>query len=174
VLKKYTYIYVAIFAIFLFALCSDVAQAHNYHGRDADDLTDSTTPYLEWLYRKPKHYEFTSKDTLWNIQGEFPQSWQNQDWDPKRWPEGWKANATIMRLFKGDIFREHYLKQEQIPVLVVGAGFYKISSQDRERSVKLFVRESKILTKGYDIIELVDWKESRIIGSYTKYGMFLY
>lgn len=130
--------------------------------------------FPDWMFQKPKHYEFTSGVSNWEIQGEFPQSWQAENWGAEDWPEGWKADTTMLRMFRGGVFKRHYLKEGQIPVLVVGPQFYRLSSQDRERVVRFFADESKILTRGFDIIQLVDWGDHRIIGSYTKHGMFLY
>lgn len=153
---------------------TSVAEVDIYGWKYMNGARDYFSSYPNWLFQKPKHYEFTSNKSNWEIQGEFPQSWQNEEWDSSLWPKGWKPDTTMLRLFRGDVFKKHYLKDGQIPVLVVGMQFYRLSSMDRERVVKFFADESDILNKGFDIIELVDWGDNRIIGSYSKYGMFLY
>jgi hypothetical protein len=130
--------------------------------------------YPEWLFVQPKHQEFSSYSSNWNIQGEFPTANENEDWDPKKWPKQWNSNSVMIRLFNGGIFKTHYLKDGQLPVLVLGPNFYKLSDMDRRRSLKLFADQSGVLKKGYNIIELVDWGDNKIVGSYTKDGMFLY
>lgn len=123
---------------------------------------------------KPKHQEFTSYASNWDIQGEFPEAWKNEEWDTTKWPEDWDEDITMVRLFRGKVFNKHYLKDGQIPVLVLGPVFYKLSDLDRNRVLKFFADESGILKKGFDIIELVDWGNNKIVGAYTEKGMFLY
>jgi len=131
-------------------------------------------PYPAKLFQKEKFSEFTSYDSNWEIQGEFPQAWVNEYWDSDKWPKTWKSNATVLRLFEGDIFKRHYMKGGQVPVLEVGPVFYRLSSLDKERTIRLFAQQSDILNRGFDILELADWANHKIIGSFTKYGMFLY
>jgi len=126
------------------------------------------------LFVKRKHQEFTSYASNWDIQGEFPEAWENEEWDTSKWPDDWRENMTMVRLFRGQIFKQHYLKDGKMPVLVLGPVFYKLSDLDRNRVLKFFANESGILKKGADIIELVDWGTHKIVGAYTEKGMFLY
>ena len=73
----------------------------------------------------------------------------NEYWDSDKWPKTWKSNATVLRLFEGDIFKRHYMKGGQVPVLEVGPVFYRLSSLDKERTIRLFAQQSDILRNNF-------------------------
>ncbi len=124
-------------------------------------------------FQYPENYIYSSDVSNFNVQSEFPEAWDGQDYDYNAWNEKTHPDEVVLNLFKGRIFKTHYMKDNKIPVLVVDKIFYKLSGLDRRRMVKLFVDRANIFNKGYSIVQLVDGSSNDVIGSYTDKGLFL-
>lgn len=164
----------SVIATFFVLLSSEAKAWDIFEYRTWKRAVSGAQDYPSGVFAQRKHQEFTSYDSNWDIQGEFPEAWKNEEWDTKDWPKDWREDISMIKLFRGGIFRKHYIKDKKMPVLVVGPTFYKLSDLDRNRVLKFFTDESGVLKGNYDILELVDWGDNKIIGSYTKDGMFLY
>ncbi len=124
------------------------------------------------IFTEQDNYQYSSHISNWGIQHEFPDAWNEQDWDYTKWNKNTHPDEVVLNFFKGEIFKKHYMKN-RVPILVVDKVFYKLSNQDRRRVVKFFVERSRVLEKGYGALQLVDWQSNEPIGSYTDKGLFL-
>lgn len=140
--------------------------------------------YPRHFFATPEHYEFLPMTSNHDPHNQHPQQWDGQDWDPAGWNENWTTEKTLKRFFENHTFSKQYMGgskrvnndkiQAQIPVLEVGPTFYKLSDLDRRRSLKLLADYTQVFGKGFEMIELRDWRSHETIGSYTPKGMFLY
>lgn len=130
--------------------------------------------YPDWLVNKPEHYEFLPLVSNHDPQNQHPQQWQGQDWDIEVLKQhGWTPEQVIAGFYANKTFKTRYMRSPQMPVLVVGPNFYKISDLDRRRSLKLLTDHEKVFESGIEMVELRDWHTDNVIGSYTRKGLFL-
>jgi hypothetical protein len=142
------------------------------------------TIYPKHFFATPEHYEFLPLTSNHDPHHQHPQQWDGQEWDPAGWNADWTPEKTLNRLFENRTFAKQYMGgskhvhnkkfQAHIPVLEVGPTFYKLSDLDRRRSLKLLADYTDVFGKGYEMIELRDWRSHETIGSYTPKGMFLH
>lgn len=152
--------------------------------RTANRTADANVIYPRWLFNTPEHNDFLPRMSNHDPQNQHPQQWDGQEWDPAGWNADWTPEKTLNRLFENRTFAKQYMGgskhvhnkkfQAHIPVLEVGPTFYKLSDLDRRRSLKLLADYTDVFGKGYEMIELRDWRSHETIGSYTPKGMFLH
>lgn len=130
--------------------------------------------YPHWLMDRPEHYEFTPYVSNWDAQNKHPQQWKGQDWDPSKWDgKLWTPEIAVHKFYEGRIFERQYLRDNKMPVLVLGPTFYHLSDLDQRRTLKLLTDYTGIFAKGYQMVELRDWHSKKVMGAYTPRGMFL-
>jgi len=175
-----------------FALCATVVAAalmaapaaKAEEARTTGRTVSGLTIYPKHFFATPEHYEFLPLTSNHDPHHQHPQQWDGQDWDPAGWNADWTVEKTLNRLFENRTFAKQYMGgskrvnnkniQAHIPVLEVGPTFYKLSDLDRRRSLKLLADYTEVFGKGYEMIELRDWRSHETIGSYTPKGMFLH
>lgn len=143
-----------------------------------EDRTQNRTPsgvieYPHWLMDRPEHYEFLPLVSNWDAQNKHPQQWKGQDWDPSKWDgKMWTPEIAVQKFYEGRIFERQYMRNN-MPVVVLGPTFYKLSDLDQRRTLKLLSDHTGIFGKGYQMVELRDWNTKAVVGSYTPRGMYL-
>jgi hypothetical protein len=130
--------------------------------------------FPNWLIAKPEHYEFLPQRSNHDPQNTMAPQWDGQEWDTAAWDGvNWTPEKAIERFYVNKTFKRQYMSSRDLPVLVVGPTFYKLSDLDRRRSVKLLVDHEKVFDSGIGAVELRDWDTNEIIGNYTKKGLLL-
>jgi hypothetical protein len=98
--------------------------------------------------------------------------WDDSNWEPEHWIGQRKSGRDLIRGFYfADILRDQYV-DDDIPVLVVGPGFYMLGGQDKRRVVDTVDYVYQI-TEAHPngMFMLRDWRTDKEIGSYTHYGL---
>lgn len=124
--------------------------------------------HWKWVeYKNFNSYLETGKDTQ-NTQ------WSREDWYVQDWiSQNHDAFAMIDQWFKVDILREQD-EADDVPLLVVGPMFYRLSGFDKRRVITTLDAVYGITDNGaHPVILLRDWKTRRQIGLYTKDGLQL-
>ncbi len=100
--------------------------------------------------------------------------WYGKEWYAEDWLVQFERDLDLVEgFYKADIFHEQIMDDE-IPVLVVGPNFYRLSGYDQRRV-------THILDTVYDVtgsndvkmFKLTDWKSGREIGHYSSLGLIL-
>lgn len=145
--------------------------------QDMDRTVNRTVPGRMFMdnkyFQQPEFSEFLSTHSNHDAQNQHPQQWAGQDWDPAAWNKSWTPEVAIDKFYENRVFHKAFLRRGKIPVLEVGPMFYKLSDLDQRRALKLIADHEGVFTGGYDMIELRDWQDHSVIGSYTQQGMIL-
>ena len=129
-------------------------------------------PFSWW----PSHWEnLTFKPYL-----EHPTQPQNSQWDEKTWePADWAAqrkggsDQVIQGFYNSGILNDQYVEND-VPVLEVGPGFYRLSGYDKRRVMRVVDDYYKITSNhGNAIFTVADWRSHEPIGLYTANGLQL-
>lgn len=98
--------------------------------------------------------------------------WDKNPWKPEHWAQQRESGKHVIEgFYRADIIREQYV-DDDIPVLVVGPGFYLLGGQDKRRVTKMVDDVYNITsTRLNGMYMLYDWKTEKAIGAYTKYGL---
>lgn len=105
---------------------------------------------------------------------QIPQ-WEHEDW----YVEDWTSQKDGMTLIKGfyaaDILRGQTVGHAELPVLVVGPNFYRLSGLDKRRVVHT-VDATYGMTDKNDraAFMLTDWNTKMPIGIFDKHGLRLH
>lgn len=117
-----------------------------------------------------KHFSpliYGPEDTL-------PAQFKGTEWDPALWPLSYQNKDNFTRgLFKADIIRDQYIKDETIPILVVGPNFYHLSDQDQIRLCDTINQLYGATSGSYGAYLLIDWYSRKVIGEYSKSGLVM-
>jgi len=104
----------------------------------------------------------------------IPAQWEGKGWNPKEWPLPYQnKDKFIQNLFDSDILRDQYIKDETIPILVVGPNFYHLSDHDQIRICDTINQLYGATAGQYGAFLLQDWYSKKIIGEYSKGGLAL-
>lgn len=153
------------FGLFLMTVCTValVSQA-SYAGARKES---------SWLNR-PTHWKNLNYEPyLGNNKITQRGLWEKDDWTPEDWAKDAGSPQRIIKdFYMGDIIREQYNDENNVPVLVVGDGFMRLSGLDRRR-VLSFVDYAFDITASEEngmfyVFSAEDMKEP--IGIYNKYG----
>lgn len=100
--------------------------------------------------------------------------WDEEDWFVQDWIAQNKDGFTLINdWFRTDILREQ-TEKNNVPVLIVGPQFYRLSGFDKRRVVTTLDTVYGVTDKNaHPVILLQDWKTRRQIGVYTKDGLQL-
>lgn len=102
----------------------------------------------------------------------LPAQFKGTEWDPALWPLSYQNKDNFTRgLFKADIIRDQYIKDETIPVLVVGPNFYHLSDGDQIRLADTINQLYGATSGSYGAYLLTDWHTRQVIGEYSKTGL---
>lgn len=134
--------------------------------------TSARSIYPQAFFERQPYHEFLPGESNWDAQHRHPAQWLGQEWDPSLWNKDWPVERVIHHLYELRVF-DGQAMEDNMPVLVLGPTFYKISDLDRRRSVKLLVDQSKIFDRGFTLITLRDWYTKDVIGTYTEKGLYL-
>lgn len=111
---------------------------------------------------------------LYEYGDSFPNNFKGKEWDPAAWPLSYQDRKQFTQnLFDADIIRDQYIKGEQVPVVVVGPNFYRLSDLDQYRICKTLDMLYGASTGKYGHFLLQDWYSKQIIGDFTKNGLSL-
>ncbi len=118
--------------------------------------------YNNWSFRPktdPRFYKYRHQ-----------QQWSGMEWDPSLWTDDVTDESVLRSMYQSDIFRRQYVSKKDRPVVEVGPKFYKLSDLDRRRSLKLIADYFEFFENGFVAFEVRDWRKSKKIGEYTRYG----
>lgn len=145
-------------------------------------LTVSTAAFAQ---SKPWSFGWWPQHKIWEDYKrhspyvEHPRHTQNSQWAGSDWyAEDWLVQKDGLSLIQGfydaDILRDQKVKND-LPVLVVGPAFYRLSGYDRRR-VAFMVDQIYGVTKARPngMYTLIDWHTKVPIGLYTKDGLQLH
>lgn len=126
-------------------------------GWDSDHWKEQ---YFQPLLMPPKQ----THDRQWD----FKEDWSPEDWIAKR-----GGGELMTGFFKADILRERDVKND-IPVLVVGSNFYRLSGYDKRRVTDVVNAVHDITgTSEAGHFRLRDGQTGEWIGYYDSHGLRL-
>jgi hypothetical protein len=121
----------------------------------------------------PSHWESLDYEPyLQNGKHPHNSQWDEIDWKTEYWEEQRSSELQVIRGFYfSDIIRNQYI-EDDIPVMVVGPNFYKLSGYDKQRVTEM-VDEAYGITASsmFGSYKLYDWSTEKPIGLYTRYGL---
>ena len=100
--------------------------------------------------------------------------WNASEWQPGDWIVQRPDQLHLVRgFYRADILRDQF-EDDDIPVLQVGPGFYRLGGQDQRRVART-VDEIYGITARHKsgIYMLEDWRTKQTIGLYTSHGLQL-
>ncbi|MCB1591301.1 MAG: hypothetical protein KDI90_02505 [Alphaproteobacteria bacterium] len=103
--------------------------------------------------------------------------WDNDNWTPEAWIKDAGDEKRIIRdFYAADIVSDQYVDGDNIPVLVVGDNFMKLSGLDRRRVLKFVDHVFGITQAEDDGMFYVYYREldDDPLGVYNKYGLQQY
>lgn len=163
-------------------IASPAVMARDYADLYANPDTDRTAnrgvggiiPMPEKFFKLPEHSEFLPSNSNHHPQYDHPQQWVGQDWDPSAWNEKqWTPDIAIRKFYENRTIHKTYLRYDKMPVMEVGPTFYKLSDLDQRRMLKLITDTDGVFEGGFEMVELRDWQDHKVIGSYTRQGLTL-
>tara|TARA_B100001989_G_scaffold216504_1_gene167364 strand:- start:648 stop:1127 length:480 start_codon:yes stop_codon:yes gene_type:complete len=122
----------------------------------------------------PKHWQTMDFDPYLGHQQIRQRSlWDGDDWTPEAWIKDAGDERRIMRdLYQSHIILDQHKDSQNIPVLVVGDPFKKLSDMDARRVLKFIDYVFEITTSEKDgmfyVYHIDDSKNP--MGLYNKYG----
>lgn len=141
-------------------------------GASAPAAADPKPWYWGWW---PSHWHKERLD--FKPYPEDPTRTHNSQWNKSKWqPAHWIAQRPsedhlIEGFYRANIISGQYM-DEDVPVLEVGPGFYRLGGQDRRRVVETVDQVYGITAaKENGMFMLYDWKTGNAVGSYTVYGL---
>lgn len=98
--------------------------------------------------------------------------WDNKDWEPEDWiAQRSTSHELVDGFYRANIIDEQLICDD-IPVLKVGPGFYRLGGHDKRRVTETLDHIYQITSRSQNgVFMLRDWKSNKTIGSYTKYGL---
>lgn len=128
--------------------------------------------------KKQEHYAASKKYNpyLENSRHlQIPQ-WAHEEWYAEDWLTQKDGMALIQGFYKADILRDQRVaKKSQMPNLVVGPNFYRLSGYDKRRVVHIVdVVYDMTSSKPNGAFMLSDWHTKRTIGLYDANGLTLH
>lgn len=136
-------------------------------------MADSKATMLGWWpghwkwaeYKKFNPYLEKGKETQ-------NQQWAREDWYVQDWVSQHKNEFELIDgFFKADILRQQTADGD-VPVLIVGPQFYRLSGLDKRRVVTTLDAVYGITDRGSNpVIVLKDWHTEREIGLFDKNGL---
>lgn len=122
------------------------------------------------FYRQSQKYRPLLEDSR-HVQ--IPQ-WEHEDWYAEDWLSQKDGMELISGFYDADILRDQVIREEGVPVLVVGPNFYRLSGFDKRRVVHVVDVVYGITESGADAaFELEDWNTRMVIGAFDKEGLRL-
>ncbi len=101
--------------------------------------------------------------------------WEHTDWYAEDWSYQKDSMSLVKGFYTGDIIRGQYLDNNQIPVLVVGPNFYRLSGLDKRRVTQAVSLAYGITdSKENGSFMLRDWYTKSNIGTYDHHGLRLH
>lgn len=105
---------------------------------------------------------------------------QNSQWEhvkPTWKPDDWiaqraSADELVHDLYASDVFVQQKMNRN-VPVLIVGPGFYKLGGYDKRRVTALLDQVYGITTSAPDGMYLINDWTGMPVGAYTRYGLQL-
>lgn len=106
---------------------------------------------------------------------QIPQ-WAHEDWYAEDWTSQKDGMALIQGFYSADILRDQITeKKSQLPVLIVGPNFYRLSGYDKRRVAHIVDMTYGITgAKENAAFLLKDWNTHRAIGVFDKKGLRLH
>jgi hypothetical protein len=97
---------------------------------------------------------------------------EENDWVPGDWiSQRASGDRLIKELYVANILHKQYM-DDDMPVLEVGPGFYKLGGRDKRRVLQTVDEVYQITAaKPYGLFMVHDWKTHKPIGAYTQYGL---
>lgn len=124
----------------------------------------------------PGHWTWTSykkfNPYLENGKETQNQQWAAEDWYVQDWLSQYKDEFKLIDgFYKSDILREQD-DDSGVPVLIVGANFYRLGGFDKRRVLTTLDSVYGITASGeHPVIILKDWYTKKEIGVFTKNGL---
>jgi hypothetical protein len=119
--------------------------------------TDKFHPYLE----NSRHLQ-------------VPQ-WEDKNWYVEDWTSQKLADDILKGFYKADILEDQIIGKDDLPVLVVGKNFYRLSGFDKRRVITLVDSVYGVTgTSQKGSFFLQDWKTHDLIGVFDQDGLRLH
>lgn len=95
--------------------------------------------------------------------------WHPSDWTNQRG----RDTGTLVRGWQNAGIIADYDLDEDVPLMEVGSGFYRLSDTDKSRVLKIFAAHTGIIWNRRGILRLRDARTGKVIGMYTAHGLML-
>lgn len=105
---------------------------------------------------------------------QIPQ-WAQEDWYVEDWTSQTDGMTLVRGFYAADILRDQKIGHEDLPVLVVGPNFYRLSGLDKRRvatTVDVVYRMTERSENSSFLLE--DWNTCLPIGAFDKHGLRLH
>ncbi len=156
-------IFLPFFVLFLLKIASSLSWAdgghqNTYGGNHHVDAPshESYQPHLE----NARHIQ-------------LPQ-WERKSWYVENWLAQRDAMDLIEGFYKADIFRDQYEEKLQLPVLIVGPSFYRLSGYDKRRVTTMLDNVYGVTQSTDGAYILKDWFTRATIGVFDQEGLRLH
>lgn len=130
--------------------------------------------YPDWMIKRPGYYEFTPMVSNHDVLNGHDQQFEGQDWDTSKWPDSWTAAKAMRRFYAAGIFTKQTLTGRtgrSARSVYLGPTFYKLSTLDQNRTLKLLTDEAKVFERNQDPVLLRDHATEKLVGSYSQTGL---
>ena len=105
---------------------------------------------------------------------QIPQ-WEHKDWYAEDWLSQHDGMTLIKGFYEADILEDQYLGYNEVPILVVGPNFYRLSGLDKRRVVHIVDLTYGITeSKDNGAFMLKDWHTKSYIGAFDHNGLRLH
>lgn len=104
-----------------------------------------------------------------------PDQWDGSNWKPADWiaQRGGKGGKMVERFFAIGILEDQSM-DDDIPVLEVGTGFFRLGGEDQKRVMALVDTVYGVTTKSpHKMFLIEDGRTGRPLGTYTVSGLTL-
>ena len=108
----------------------------------------------------------------WDTRLEDRGNYTFEKWSPEQWLGTDNGAQVIDGFFEADILRDQKIIND-IPVLIVGSNFYRLSGFDKRRVTDVINQAYQITNSEAGYFELRDEEVKEIIGYYDRYGLRL-
>jgi hypothetical protein len=101
--------------------------------------------------------------------------WEHKDWYAEDWLAQEEGIDLVRGFYAANIFQDQFTKENEVPTLVVGPNFYRLSGYDKRRVTHIVDIVYGITASKEDgSFILQDWHTKMPIGNFDRNGLRLY
>lgn len=158
-----------IFSFFLVFFAVQMAVLGTLHAETKEVFLDWNRDYKQHRMQKKYNPHLENARHL-----QIPQ-WAHEDWYVEDWTSQQDGMTLIKGFYAADILRDQTVGHAEVPVLVVGPNFYRLSGLDKRRVVTVVDTVYGVTEKSEGAsFMLTDWHTSMPIGMFDKHGLRLH